>query len=962
MNTATVGLAVTPTVISTLLSHYLSRKPRAKKPTAHLSYDEGLHLIRSFLQYASRHTVEDLQAFTSQWVPHPQWVKVDVVDIPERDLSRSADLLAEQLGPEGLRQVGGKQWWQWRKEKHALRAEWIEMKADYQERLKANDPGNRVMLYVHGGAYYFGSVDEHRYQIQRHARKLKARALAPRYRLAPQYPFPCGLQDCLATYLYLLTQQESSTIILAGDSAGAGMILSVMVILRDGGLPLPAGAVLISPWADLTHSFPSVAGDCPMDYIPPSGFHHKPSPAWPPPDEDELNELKKVAMQQKQEIAEEKEMDEKEGGSDEAHVPSQKDVKETTHKLMFDIDGEQITVREQIQIYTTNDLLAHPLVSPIMQPTLGGLPPLLIMVGGGEVLRDEQIYLAHKCANPSQYLPPEALMDDHARAQVERYKPTDVYLQVWDDMCHVGPTLSFTRPAKYMYRSVAQFSAWALARAQGTEIAILDDDVISVISNDSSSSDGEEDKTKPEVKTETTEQKTTDQEKNTPTPTSPLSIGTASSPLPPFKNNMIRHRVTRHGDIFPLDPPSALPGCTMSRDLVGVVKVGTVRKWYEHKKRWDVKFAKTKARVHKQRIKDMKVGYEVFGEGEVPPPTALAGRRKIDDGGAVERKKKGKGRSYGLSLWGSWGSKHDERTRGNMALAEGGLGKSVGREYKAGNKAEGEGAREWEDIRLQGVEQEKENRKVGGSPVRSKIKSWKKLVRDEKEDEKLPEVKGGEEKKKEADLKPAGPMVPEEERGGDDDNDAKGTEADAQDTDEGNSGLLSPEDNSTGVTGKRLFLGGVAMPFSMRKEAETASMITLAPASPMEQSSVRLSTADSVSLAPSRTAPLEAPAISVQGVSDDDTMSTPKRAAERASNITVATEWTTLDEPGVSDPKASKSEVGTVWTEEDEGEDKATPLPTPSVLTGSMYTATPGQSRPELDRFVTADEVPRASY
>lgn len=121
------------------------------------------------------------------------------------------------------------------------------------------------------------------------------------------------------------------------------------------------------------------------------------------------------------------------------------------------------------------------------------------MVGGGEVLRDEQIYIAHKCANPSQYLPPEALMDDHARAQVERYKPTDVYLQVWDDMCHVGPTLSFTRPAKYMYRSVAQFSAWALARAQGTEIAILDDDVISVISNDSSSSDGEEDKTKPEV-------------------------------------------------------------------------------------------------------------------------------------------------------------------------------------------------------------------------------------------------------------------------------------------------------------------------------------------------------------------------------------------------------------------------------------------------------------------------------
>ena len=103
-------------------------------------------------------------------------------------------------------------------------------------------------------------------------------------------------------------------------------------------------------------------------------------------------------------------------------------------------------------MYATNELLAHPLVSPIMQPTLGGLPPLLIMVGGGELLRDEQIYLAHKCANPSQYLPPEALMDEKARELVDRYKPTDVQLQVWDDMCHVGPTLSFTRPAKYMYR------------------------------------------------------------------------------------------------------------------------------------------------------------------------------------------------------------------------------------------------------------------------------------------------------------------------------------------------------------------------------------------------------------------------------------------------------------------------------------------------------------------------------
>lgn len=322
----------------------MNRKPRRQKPTAHISYDEGLHLIRSFLAHASRHTVEELQAFTSQWVPHPQWVRVDEVEIPESELSRSAALLAEQLGPDGIRRVGGREWWQWRKPNHPLKAEWIEMKSDYAERKKRIDPGNRVMLYVHGGAYFFGSVDEHRYQIQRHARKLKARALAPRYRLAPQFPFPCGLQDCLATYLYLLSQQEPSTIILAGDSAGGGMILSLLVILRDRGIPLPAGAVLISPWVDLTHSFPSVSGDCPLDYIPPSGFHHKPSMAWPPPDEEELRELKRQALRQK------KVLDAETGTTGSRDAPTMEDVKNTTTRLSLLIDGENVEIKEQIQV------------------------------------------------------------------------------------------------------------------------------------------------------------------------------------------------------------------------------------------------------------------------------------------------------------------------------------------------------------------------------------------------------------------------------------------------------------------------------------------------------------------------------------------------------------------------------------------------------------------------------------
>ena len=67
-NTLTVGAAVTPSVIETYFSHYLNRAPLRQKPTAHISYHEGLRLIRQFLDYSARHTVEDLQGFTGQWV------------------------------------------------------------------------------------------------------------------------------------------------------------------------------------------------------------------------------------------------------------------------------------------------------------------------------------------------------------------------------------------------------------------------------------------------------------------------------------------------------------------------------------------------------------------------------------------------------------------------------------------------------------------------------------------------------------------------------------------------------------------------------------------------------------------------------------------------------------------------------------------------------------------------------
>ncbi|KAK3316153.1 Alpha/Beta hydrolase protein [Apodospora peruviana] len=827
MNTATVGLAVTPAIVSTLFSHYLNKRRLQHQPTAQISYDEGLHLIRSFLEYASRHTVEELQAFTSQLVPHPPWVKVDEVEIPQNELSRAAALLQEQLGPDGIRAVGGREWWQWRKPDSPLKAEWVEMKSDYQERKKKADPGNRVMLYVHGGAYFFGSVDEHRYQIQRHARKLKARAIAPRYRLAPQFPFPCGLLDCLATYLYLLTYQEPNTIILAGDSAGGGMVLSLLVILRDRGVPLPAGAVLISPWADLTHSFPSVAGDCPLDYIPSSGFHHKPSRAWPPPDEGELAELKKIAVHQKVNKAAHGE-----GVSDSSSgIPTVADVMDTTTCLSLEIDGRLVEIKEQIQMYTTNHLISHPLVSPVLQPTLGGLPPLLIIVGGGEMLRDEQIYIAHKCANPSSYLPPESMMDEHARAQLAKYKPTDVQLQVWDGLCHVAPTLSFTSPAKYQYRAIAQFGAWALARAQKTEIDILDDDDISVISSRSSTSDdGDEQKPKePKKKKGRKTQGDTLEKKQTAKhqQTGQLSIGKAGDPLPAFEHHMIRQMVNSRGDVYPLPPAEELPGCSIERETIGIVKTGTVRKWLEHKKRWDTRFAKAKRRVHKHRLREMAIGYEVFGDGEFPPPSALAGRRKI--GGLEVEMRKAK--SMGLSLWSLWGSKHDKMTMQREEEAD-----KLPDETTTSVEG-GEGARTYSDIQRQ----EKEQRADGGGGAttrsgRPKISasrshSRRRIVKDEQQVE-------------EHESPPPMPMTDngKEEAASDsrsDDGDATPMDTlmsqrrkQNEETSDKYKGLLSPDDiPDTGATGKRPYLDGISLPFSLGNkragDVDSASMMTL---------------------------------------------------------------------------------------------------------------------------------------
>lgn len=120
-------------------------------------------------------------------------------------------------------------------------------------------PGDRIVFFLHGGGFAVGSPKTHRELAGELARAADATALSLDYRLAPEHPFPAGLDDCLMAYRWLVDQGYRS-IVMAGDSAGGGLVLSTMLALRDAGLPLPRAAALFSPWVDLGmtgHSFHS---------------------------------------------------------------------------------------------------------------------------------------------------------------------------------------------------------------------------------------------------------------------------------------------------------------------------------------------------------------------------------------------------------------------------------------------------------------------------------------------------------------------------------------------------------------------------------------------------------------------------------------------------------------------------------------------------------------------------------
>nr|XP_019007535.1 uncharacterized protein I206_07797 [Kwoniella pini CBS 10737]OCF46316.1 hypothetical protein I206_07797 [Kwoniella pini CBS 10737] len=583
-----------PLVLETLFKHFIGPRPSADKGKARedLMYDEAFVIMKTFLEIATKHPVAALQRFGQVRTPSPPWVGVHRVTIPRTSLNDAAKYMIDGFGGEEMayKIAGGTKWWQVRAGL-GVEGEWIVMKKDWKgvvaeekrekerrenEGEEEGDEGEfrpemdrlRCMLYSHMSSYYWGSINTHRYTIWRYARKMHGRCFAVNYRKTPQYPFPCALQDCLAAYIYLTNPPPGSqhrpvdpkSIILAGDSAGGGLCLALLQILRDTpGLDLPAGAVLISPWSDLTHSFPSILQNTATDIVPPYGFIHKPSSLWPPPPPpltqevqsnlksrvkevvsrfhhhphraEEIHEALSKASLEEEDIStigkpttipDKLKTSDPAGGLAKSKDKSESDLHPMADKsenkhpephgepsgnpsranpallfsklatkseeikdsetatrartlaqcdipLKLTVKEEEILIDTQIQLYATNAQLCHPWVSPVLG-YLGGLPPLFVMCGDKEVLRDEIIFLAHKAANPDGY----PIRDDvkallpSLHGIEEKHGATNVHLQVYDGVCHDLPLLSMTRPSRGAFRAIASFARYVTPSAPGS--------------------------------------------------------------------------------------------------------------------------------------------------------------------------------------------------------------------------------------------------------------------------------------------------------------------------------------------------------------------------------------------------------------------------------------------------------------------------------------------------------------
>src|SRR6201986_2735281 len=126
-----------------------------------------------------------------------------------------------------------------------------------------------TVLFLHGGGHVAGSAFGYRHLAAAIALAARAPALVIDYRLAPEHPYPAAVQDAVNAYLWLRdTGGDDGRIVVAGDSAAGGLVMTVLLALRERGLEMPAGAALLCPWVDLTGRTQRPAQGSPLVFSP----------------------------------------------------------------------------------------------------------------------------------------------------------------------------------------------------------------------------------------------------------------------------------------------------------------------------------------------------------------------------------------------------------------------------------------------------------------------------------------------------------------------------------------------------------------------------------------------------------------------------------------------------------------------------------------------------------------------
>jgi monoterpene epsilon-lactone hydrolase len=151
---------------------------------------------------------------------------------------------------------------------------------------------DRVLLYLHGGGYSIGSIESHRKLAGHLATAAGVRGMIIDYRLAPEHPFPAGLDDAVTAFSWLLREgHQANHIAVGGDSAGGGLALATALALRERGLPAPAALVLLSPWTDLASTGESLTTNTGKDLVLGRGDEEDPGIAWYAGEHDVTNPL-----------------------------------------------------------------------------------------------------------------------------------------------------------------------------------------------------------------------------------------------------------------------------------------------------------------------------------------------------------------------------------------------------------------------------------------------------------------------------------------------------------------------------------------------------------------------------------------------------------------------------------------------------------------------------------------------